>query len=53
MLNASKGILIKVGQAIPSYTMSYFKLLDSLCDKLAGMVRKFWWGQNNGVDKMA
>ena len=33
--------------------MSCFKLLDSLCDELAGMVQKFWWGQNNGVDKMA
>ncbi|XP_075654883.1 uncharacterized protein LOC142625058 [Castanea sativa] len=51
--NAGKEILIKsVGQAIPSYTMSCFKLPDSLCDELAGMVRKFWWGQNNGVDKM-
>lgn len=52
--NAGKEILIKeVGQAIPSYTMSCFKLPDSLCDELAGMVRKFWWGQKNGVDKMA
>ncbi|XP_030964645.1 uncharacterized protein LOC115985893 [Quercus lobata] len=52
--NAGKEILIKaVGQAIPSYTMSCFKLPDSLCDELAGMVRKFWWGQNNGADKMA
>ena len=52
--NAGKEILIKaVGQAIPSYTMSCFKLPDSLCDELASMVRKFWWGQKNGVDKMA
>ena len=52
--NAGKEILIKsVAQAIPSYTMSCFKLPDSLCNELAWMVRKFWWGQNNGVDKMA
>ncbi|XP_023891658.1 uncharacterized protein LOC112003691 [Quercus suber] len=52
--NAGNEILIKlVAQAIPSYTMSCFKLPDSLCDELAGIVRKFWWGQNNGVDKMA
>ncbi|XP_030970609.1 uncharacterized protein LOC115990991 [Quercus lobata] len=33
--------------------MSCFKLPNSLCDELASMVHKFWWGQNNGVDKMA
>ena len=44
--NASKEIIIKsVAQAIPSYTMSCFKLLDALCDELASMVRRFWWGQ--------
>ena len=54
LLNAGKEILIKaVGQAIPSYTISCFKRPASLCDELAGMVLKFWWGQNNGVDKMA
>ena len=53
-MNASKEILIKtVGQAIPSHTMSYFKLSDSLCDELVGMVHKFWWGLNNGANKMA
>ena len=43
--SASKEILIKlVAQAIPTYTISYFKLPDALCDELAGMVRRFWWG---------
>lgn len=40
-----------MAQAIPAYFLSCFKLPNSICDDLAGMVRKFWWGQNNGVNK--
>ena len=51
---ASKEILIKlVAQAIPAYSMSCFKIPYSICDELVGMVRSFWWGQNNEVNKMA
>ena len=40
--NAGKEILIKsMTQAIPSYTMSYFKLPNALCDELTGMVQRF------------
>ena len=43
---ASKEILIKlVAQAIPTYTMSCFKIPNSLCDRLTSMIRQFWWGQ--------
>ena len=49
-----KEILIKVvAQAIHTYTISVFKLLDTLCDELTSMVRTFWWGQSNGKNRMA
>ena len=49
-----KEILIKaVAQDIPTYTMSVFKLPDTLCDDLTSIVLRFWWGQSNGKNKMA
>ena len=50
---AGREILIKaVAQATPTYTMSCFKLLDSLCMDLNSMVRNFWWGQKENERKM-
>ena len=41
--NARKEVLIKaVAQAVPSYTMSCFKLSNTLCEELTRMVRQFW-----------
>ena len=51
---ASKEILIKaVTQAIPTYIMGCFKILDFLCVDLTRMIRNFWWGQRNDEKKMA
>lgn len=51
---AGKEVLIKgVAQAIPTYTMSCFKLPDSLSKKLTSMIWNFWWGQKNDEKKIA
>ena len=48
-----KEILIKaIAQAVPTYTMSCFKLPDSICEELTSMVRNFWWGQKGDERKM-
>ena len=49
---ARKEILIKaVVQAIPTYTISVFKLPNTLGDEMIGMVQKFWWGETNEKKK--
>ena len=50
---AGKEVLIKaMALAIPTYTMSCFKLPDTLCDELIAMIRKFWWGQRKDGNKI-
>ena len=52
--NRGKEVLIKaVAQAVPSYTMSCFKLPNRLCEEMTRMVRQFWWGQVNNEKKVA
>ena len=54
LLSAGREILIKVvAQATPTYTMSCFKLPESLCRKLNAMMSSFWWGQKDKERKMA
>ena len=51
---AGKEVLIKaMAQAIPTYTMSVFKLPDSLCEDLTSMICNFWWGQRNEERRIA
>ena len=47
-------MLIKaIAQAIPTYTMSCFKIPDSLCDEWTSLIRNFWWGKKQNERKMA
>jgi hypothetical protein len=49
---AAKEVLIKaIAQAIPVYVMSVFKLPLGLCDELTRMIRRYWWGAENGKRK--
>jgi hypothetical protein len=49
---AAKEVLIKsIAQAIPLYVMSVFKLPLGLCDELTSMIRRYWWGAENGKRK--
>ena len=34
-------------QAISAFSMSYFKLPNTLCNEIEIMIRKFWWGQRD------
>ena len=42
-----------VAQAIPTYSMSCFKISNTLCDELKSMIRNFWWGQKDDERKLA
>jgi hypothetical protein len=49
---AAKEVLIKsIAQSIPVYVMSVFKLPLGLCDELTKMIRRYWWGAENGKRK--
>ena len=50
---ARREVLIKaVVQAIPTFTMSCFKLPMGLCDEIEKLIRKFWWGQRGDQRKI-
>jgi hypothetical protein len=39
-------------QAVPTYAMSCFRLLDHLCQDLEGLMRRFWWGHGTKKRKI-
>ena len=50
---AGKEILIKaVAQAIPTYAMSCFDLTKGLCDELSSMIGKYWWSNQDKLNKI-
>lgn len=50
---AGKEILIKaVAQTIPTYAMSCFDLMKSLCDEISAIICRFWWAQQDNEKKL-
>nr|XP_027121132.1 uncharacterized protein LOC113738137 [Coffea arabica] len=50
---AGKEVLLKsVIMALPTYTMSYYRLPKGLCAEICGHMAKFWRGQNEEKRKM-
>ena len=50
---AGKEILLKsVAQAMPTYTMSCFKVPSRLCKEISSLMSNFWWGDINGNNKI-
>lgn len=48
-----KEILIKsVGQAIPSYVMSVFRIPKGICEEITKGFAKFWWGSKENKRKL-
>ena len=46
-------ILIKtVAQAIPTYSMSLFKIPKAICDNINSVLAKYWWGQTKDERKI-
>lgn len=50
---AAKEILVKtVASAAPVYSMSVLKFLAKTCKELNSIISNFWWGQNEGKNKI-
>ncbi|XP_029145698.1 uncharacterized protein [Arachis hypogaea] len=45
-------VLRAVGEAIPIYTLSCFKLPDTLLTEIHSMLSQFWWGQKGAERRM-
>lgn len=49
MSYAGKEVLVKVvGQAIPTYVMSCYKIPEYVCHEIEYLIASFWWGAKNG-----
>ncbi|GMY35564.1 hypothetical protein FCV25MIE_30806 [Fagus crenata] len=50
---AGRAILIKtIAQAIPTYTMSCFKLPKNWCADINSLISNYWWGQRREENKI-
>jgi hypothetical protein len=45
---AARDVLVKaICQAIPTYSMSCFRLSKKTCKKITSVVARYWWGETN------
>ena len=50
---AGSEVLIKtVTQAIPTYSMSMFKIPKKICDDINSVLAKYWWVQTKNEKKI-
>ncbi|XP_027156321.1 uncharacterized protein LOC113757111 [Coffea eugenioides] len=50
---AGKEVMLKaVAYALPTYTMSCFKIPKRMCKDINSIVANYWWGEANGRNKM-
>ena len=50
---AGREILIKtIAQAVPTYTMSIFKILKQIYEDINSVLAQYWWGQLQGEKKV-
>nr|XP_027060751.1 uncharacterized protein LOC113687311 [Coffea arabica] len=50
---AGKEIMLKsVSMAMPTYTMSCFKVPKRLCKDISSIMSNYWWGEVNGKNKI-
>ena len=53
MTSGGKHTLLRaVGEAIPIYTLSCFKLPNTLLTEIHSMLSQFWWGQKGAERRM-
>ena len=45
-------LISSVFQSLPLYTFSYFKVLESICNKMDAITRSFSWGYETGEKKL-
>ena len=50
---AGKEVMLKsVAMAMPTYTMSCFKMPKKICKDINVVMANYWWGEANGRNKM-
>ena len=50
---AGREVLLKmVAQAIPTYSMSIFKISKKVCEGINSVMAKYWWGQTRSEKKI-